>query len=63
MQDALLAIENQPRLKSTRKFIDLQMQLEGCENKIALAINDYNDICRKYKKAGLIFHRTSQKIS
>ena len=60
IQQALLAIERQPTLKSTRTFSDLQMQLEGCENQIAVAVNDYNSTCKKYKRTDLVFHRTNQ---
>lgn len=63
IQDLLIEIENHPTLKSTQKFANLQGQLEGCENRIAQSVNNYNDICYKYKRADLIFHRTNQKES
>ena len=45
----LLAVtENYPDLKSTRAFTDLQVQLEGTENRIAVARRDYNEIARPY---------------
>lgn len=41
----LLAVaENYPQLKATENFRDLQAQLEGTENRIAVARKDYNDI-------------------
>jgi LemA protein len=45
----LLAItENYPQLRATEAFRDLQVQLEGTENRIAVARNDYNDTARPY---------------
>ncbi|HEY8104896.1 MAG TPA: LemA family protein, partial [Gemmatimonadales bacterium] len=39
----LLAIsENYPQLKSSENFKQLQDQLEGTENRVAVARNDYN---------------------
>jgi LemA protein len=39
----LLAIaENYPELKSNQNFLDLQNQLEGTENRISVARQDYN---------------------
>lgn len=40
----LLAVtENYPQLTATQNFKDLQVQLEGTENRIAVARKDYND--------------------
>ena len=45
----LLAItENYPDLKSNQNFLALQSQLEGTENRIAIARRDYNDAVRQY---------------
>ena len=45
----LLAVsENYPDLKSTQGFRDLQVQLEGTENRIAVARRDYNETARPY---------------
>ena len=45
----LLAIsENYPDLKSNQNFLALQSQLEGTENKIAVARRDYNESVRDY---------------
>ncbi len=45
----LLAVtENYPQLKATEAFRDLQSQLEGTENRIAVARNDYNTVARTY---------------
>lgn len=45
----LLAVtENYPQLKATEAFRDLQVQLEGTENRITTARNDYNDVARPY---------------
>lgn len=45
----LLAVtENYPDLTATQNFQDLQTQLEGTENRIAVARKDYNDIAASY---------------
>lgn len=45
----LLAVaENYPQLRATDAFRDLQAQLEGTENRIAVARKDYNDIASSY---------------
>lgn len=45
----LLAVtENYPDLKAVAAFQDLQVQLEGTENRIAVARKDYNDVSATY---------------
>lgn len=45
----LLAIsENYPDLKSNQNFLTLQSQLEGTENRIAVARRDFNEAVRVY---------------
>jgi LemA protein len=44
----LVANERYPDLKSNANFLALQSQLEGTENRIAVARNDYNDAVRDY---------------
>jgi LemA protein len=45
----LLAVaENYPDLKSVEAYRDLQSQLEGTENRIAVARKDYNDTAAGY---------------
>ncbi len=45
----LLAItENYPDLKSNQNFLALQSQLEGTENRIAIARRDYNEAVRSF---------------
>lgn len=45
----LLAVsENYPQLQAVAAFRDLQVQLEGTENRIAVARKDYNDISAGY---------------
>src|SRR6202161_2392081 len=45
----LLSItENYPDLKSNENFLALQSQLEGTENRIAIARRDYNEAVRVY---------------
>jgi LemA protein len=48
----LLAVsENYPDLKSNQNFLALQSQLEGTENRIAVARKDYIDAVRAYNVA------------
>ncbi len=45
----LLAVaENYPQLQTTEVFRDLLVQLEGTENRIAVARRDYNEAVRRY---------------
>lgn len=44
----LLVVENYPELKSNQNFQDLSTQLEGTENRIAIARQDYNDAVTRY---------------
>ena len=44
----LVVVENYPELKSDRSFRELQAQLEGTENRIAVARNRYIDSVREY---------------
>jgi LemA protein len=45
----LLAVaENYPQLKATESFRDLQVQLEGTENRIAVARNDFNNAAKDH---------------
>lgn len=48
----LLAVsENYPDLKSNQNFLALQSQLEGTENRIAVARRDYIEAVREYNTA------------
>lgn len=44
----LVVVENYPDLKSNQNFIDLSVQLEGTENRIAIARQDYNTAVTEY---------------
>lgn len=43
-----LAFEAYPQIRSTANFSDLQGQLEGTENRIAVARKDYNEAVQDY---------------
>ncbi|HEV2363750.1 MAG TPA: LemA family protein [Caulobacteraceae bacterium] len=52
----LMAIsERYPDLKSNENFLALQSQLEGTENRIAIARRDYNDAVRDYNTTLRVF--------
>jgi LemA protein len=45
----LLAVsENYPQLKANNNFRDLQAQIEGTENRIAVARRDFNNAAQAY---------------
>ncbi len=44
----LVSVEQYPQLKSQEGFLQLQNQLEGQENRIRVAIRDYNEAVRQY---------------
>jgi len=44
----LVVAENYPQLKSDKNFLELQSQLEGTENRIAVARRDYIEAVRQY---------------
>lgn len=47
----LAVVENYPQLGATQAFRDLQVQLEGTENRIAVERNRYNEAARDYNTA------------
>ena len=48
----LIAIaENYPDLKANQNFLELQAQLEGTENRIAVARKEFNEIAQTYNVA------------
>lgn len=44
----LVTVEKYPELRSQENFLALQSQLEGTENRINVAIRDYNEAVRVY---------------
>jgi LemA protein len=44
----MVLTENYPELKATQQFSDLSVQLEGTENRIAVARKDFNDAVQAY---------------
>ncbi len=46
----LVTVEAYPNIKSTEAFRDLQVQLEGTENRINVARNDFNNVVRPYNQ-------------
>ncbi|MEL6530340.1 MAG: LemA family protein [Pseudomonadota bacterium] len=44
----LASFEAYPQIQSNQNFLALQSQLEGTENRIAVAIRDYNEAVRNY---------------
>jgi LemA protein len=47
----LVVVEQYPELKANRNFLELQSQLEGTENRIAVERQRFNDEARKYNTA------------
>lgn len=44
----MVVVEQYPELKATQNFRDLQVELEGTENRISVARNNFNDAARAY---------------
>jgi len=44
----LATVESYPELKTNQNYIALQSQLEGTENRITVAVTDYNEAVRDY---------------
>ena len=44
----LVTVENYPELKANQNFVELQAQLEGTENRIAVERKKYNEVAQKY---------------
>ncbi len=44
----LVSVEKYPELKANQNFLELQAQLEGTENRIAVARKDFNDAVKAY---------------
>lgn len=47
----MVVVEKYPELKSTQGFRDLQVQLEGTENRVAVARMDFNNAAQDYNTA------------
>ena len=47
----MVVVEKYPELKSTQGFRDLQVQLEGTENRVAVARMDFNNSAQDYNTA------------
>jgi LemA protein len=51
----LMVTENYPQLRATESFRDLQVQLEGTENRISVARKNFNDAVQQYNTQLRIF--------
>ena len=50
LNNLFVIVENYPELKANTNFIQLQDELAGTENRIAVARRDYNDAVKSYNK-------------
>jgi len=53
----MLVVENYPELKSSENFLQLQTQLEGTENRIAVSRRDYIQAVARYNTQLTLKHR------
>jgi LemA protein len=53
----LVVAENYPQLKANQNFLELQSQLEGTENRIAVERRSYNEVAQRYNTAVRTFPR------
>jgi LemA protein len=51
----LVVVERYPDLKSNQNFLELQSQLEGTENRIAVERRRYNEVAQQFNSAVLRF--------
>ena len=51
----LVAVERYPELKATQNFRDLQVQLEGTENRISVARQRYNEAVQVFNSSIRVF--------
>ena len=54
----LVVVERYPDLKANQNFLQLQSQLEGTENRIAVERRRYNEVAQQYNAAVLKFPAT-----
>lgn len=54
----LAVVEKYPDLKANQNFLELQAQLEGTENRIAVARRDFNGTAKEYNTAIRRFPKT-----
>ena len=55
LQGINVIVENYPELKSDQTYIGLMDELEGSENRIAVARKDYNDAVNNYNSKVIKF--------
>jgi LemA protein len=55
LQRLMVVVEKYPDLKANQNFMALQSQLEGTENRIAVARMDYNDVARGFNQMIVTF--------
>ncbi len=51
----LVSVERYPELKANQNFLELQAQLEGTENRITVARNDFNNVVKDYNQTVRVF--------
>lgn len=51
----MMVTENYPELKSNQNFLELQSQLEGTENRIAVERRNFNETVKEYNTWGRTF--------
>jgi LemA protein len=51
----LVSVEQYPQLKANQNFLELQAQLEGTENRIGVARNEFNTSVQDYNSSALTF--------
>jgi len=54
----LVSVERYPDLKANQNFLELQAQLEGTENRITVARNDFNAVVNTYNQSVRSFPNT-----
>ena len=51
----MVVVEKYPDLKANQNFLALQSQLEGTENRITVARQDYNNVAKSFNQTLVVF--------
>jgi len=55
LQRLMVVVEKYPDLKANQNFLALQSQLEGTENRITVARQDYNNVAKSFNQTLVVF--------
>ena len=53
--NTFLAVENDEMSRGNKEVFEFMIEREGCENRIAIAKREYNNLCKEYGRSDLLF--------